>query len=1129
MLNNGLVLELYDFVVSHSKCQIKFLVNVLQRLQGSTQTNDFNVPTYLKRLVDSRKKVRGSKNEDKMTAFLEDQFSLTRKRRIKEPDTPRKKKLRSSLDNATRTLKKVRKEVLTVKLNLAEEEDAKQLFEQKSILLSEEIDHLAKENQELKSELCSLQLQRNAILQEMEDVNRRFKPTSDDLEQYKVRFNEAAKKLEKVETAYGSAKERLSKLDTKNVNRKLKRRDLKIKKLEEQCQHLRGKDKIIEDTMADLDEARLKLTETVKHQEDLLKKINEKQSSHRKQSQKITYLKKRASSLKGTSNIKTNDDWVQQDRINVLRQRIEELETLVSLLQDEEIETFQDGRYTDVVRETIMELLSLNVSMSKVNRVIRLVVKKMSGKNVERMPALGTISQFALEARHLADIEVATAMLEGDSQESLGNCIHGDGTTKYHKKYQNYQVTLPDGTQKSFGIMEMAQGNTDAVMHSFEHRIQELANALGAVDKGDPDRLYKELITSISATMTDQGPTMPQFSDRVESLRRTLLPEVIEHWETLPEEVKTSAAEFGTFYCRMHPLINFAEEINRTLKAFEDICTDGKGTQALFSGESGATRLVRTASKAFHHRGSDKCGVEDSFTAYLEHEYDVKNHLVHYVGNRANIIFEGASALYFHIDHIVNFVGLLPDPNLLLKAVRADAMEKVFRAELKALGIFCKLVTDPLWHIIKTAGNILDLNDTLHHAQTMLQRLKNDASSMLKGEAIFPSVPLEKDVLFDRLFDKESDSEIDVMCIQALELISCAVLLILERQCRDQLPGGRYWKPSKQTTDKYKNVPTTNMVGERDFAQLDLLVRKMPSARTTTLEALVMWANNGTSQWLDSLPPDEKEKYMKSARSHSRELLQMYKKRSAEIRAEKWALLAEKQQKRREKEEKQTQAVISLTNEVVALGGVWTTAEAIKQHIHDLCQSSSHEVVRRAVYSQLQFLQRVVKCSGPSKEHFQLSSKQKQYSLNEMHQHLVEVVETNKIAQKDNPMEPTQDATQIDDPGPSEEERFENFTHQKEAMFRKLKEEKMKRAAVSSKAFLEQFKRDPEQLIGKRIQHLFVVGCEKQWYSGTVVAIEKPNVAKPLHTVYRIDYDEEEEDEKYPLLVDLNKNELVVL
>ncbi|XP_030830480.1 uncharacterized protein LOC105441835 [Strongylocentrotus purpuratus] len=583
----------------------------------------------------------------------------------------------------------------------------------------------------------------------------------------------------------------------------MKRKDEKIKMLEGNRSKLAELEKVTIEVKEDLRETKDKLIETEKECVLLQDEIKAKRDKAKQKGKQAWYYKKRSSSP-GRSKVPMNTSPASEthiSRITVLQRKVQDLEGLLELLQDDDIQTFEGGRYTDEICETIMELLSLNVSMSKVSTVIRLVLRKLAKKDVARMPSIGTISQFALEARHLADIEIAQSMLN-NTTGTLGNCIHGDGTTKYHKKYQNWQVTLPDGTQKSFGLMEMAQGNTDAVMHSFEHKIQELVNALGAVDKGDPDRLYKELITSISATMTDQGPTMPQFSDRVESLRRTLLPEVVEHWETLPEEVQKSASDFGPFYCRMHPLINFAEEINRTLKAFEDICTDGKGTRALFSGESGATRLVRTASKAFHHRGSDKCGIEDSFTAYLEHEYDVKNYLVHYVGNRANIIFEGASALYFHIDHIVNFVGLLPDPNLLLKAVRADAMEKVFRAELKALGIFCKLVTDPLWHIVKTADNILDLNDTLHHAQTMLQRLKNDASSMLQGEAVFPSVPLKKDVLFDRLFDEESDSEIDVMCIQALELICCAVLLILESQCRDQLPGGRYWKPSKQTMDK---------------------------------------------------------------------------------------------------------------------------------------------------------------------------------------------------------------------------------------------------------------------------------------------------------------------------------------
>ena len=49
--------------------------------------------------------------------------------------------------------------------------------------------------------------------------------------------------------------------------------------------------------------------------------------------------------------------------------------------------------------------------------------------------------EILLEARHLTDIELELAMKK-NCPDVLGNCIHGDGTTKYNKKYQNIQVTL---------------------------------------------------------------------------------------------------------------------------------------------------------------------------------------------------------------------------------------------------------------------------------------------------------------------------------------------------------------------------------------------------------------------------------------------------------------------------------------------------------------------------------------------------------------------------------------------------------------------------------------------------------------------------------------------------------------
>ena len=80
------------------------------------------------------------------------------------------------------------------------------------------------------------------------------------------------------------------------------------------------------------------------------------------------------------------------------------------ILQDKEVSSFHDGRYCDDIRETIMELLACNVSMAKVSRVIKMVLSKLGKQTVTKVPSISTISQIAVEARHLADLEVAEAI-----------------------------------------------------------------------------------------------------------------------------------------------------------------------------------------------------------------------------------------------------------------------------------------------------------------------------------------------------------------------------------------------------------------------------------------------------------------------------------------------------------------------------------------------------------------------------------------------------------------------------------------------------------------------------------------------------------------------------------------------
>ena len=134
------------------------------------------------------------------------------------------------------------------------------------------------------------------------------------------------------------------------------------------------------------------------------------------------------------------------------------LEQLVEILKHPVVTTFQDGKYTNDMRECVMALLSLNVSIHKIDQVIKVVLNKLATKDIERLPSAGVKARLMQEALFLGQIQVAEAMLEDVSGDS-GNCLHGDGTSKYHRHFQNFQITTTNGRQLSFGPSEIVSGD----------------------------------------------------------------------------------------------------------------------------------------------------------------------------------------------------------------------------------------------------------------------------------------------------------------------------------------------------------------------------------------------------------------------------------------------------------------------------------------------------------------------------------------------------------------------------------------------------------------------------------------------------------------------------------------------
>ena len=137
------------------------------------------------------------------------------------------------------------------------------------------------------------------------------------------------------------------------------------------------------------------------------------------------------------------------------------------MIKDENITTFEKGKYVDEVQEVIMDLLAMNVSMSKVNEVIRTVLQKLGRKSISRLPSKAVHSHLPVEAKHPADVQLGRAMLEeADPSRVIGNTLQGDGTTKYHRHFQDFEVTTP--YCQTYSIFSLSHAR-DMLINSFSH------------------------------------------------------------------------------------------------------------------------------------------------------------------------------------------------------------------------------------------------------------------------------------------------------------------------------------------------------------------------------------------------------------------------------------------------------------------------------------------------------------------------------------------------------------------------------------------------------------------------------------------------------------------------------------
>ncbi|KAJ8356506.1 hypothetical protein SKAU_G00193000 [Synaphobranchus kaupii] len=783
----------------------------------------------------------------------------------------------------------------------------------------------------------------------------------------------------------------------------------------------------------------------LEEKEELVQMLTQKLSLQDKWKQEKVALQKRLSVMRGNvarARQERHDSKEQAEasiqqlkaELKQMERRERELQAVVDCTERDEVATFENGRYTNEIREVCMTLLTEgNVSIRKLPKVLTTVIKNLTGKVPQRLPSKTLLSsRIMMEARIVA----------------------------------SKQVSLKSGKHLTLGLRQVAGGDAETYLTAFKESIDSLAAAITSAEE-EKSVIVASLVSSIKCLMSDQAAVNGVFNRLLAQFREELLPSIIPEFDSLSTDQQQQLVEMGTFACRMHLLVNMEPAAARALHVLDITLSEGTNPHSLHSEEAGTRRVIRTAAALFTRRGSAVAG-----------------------GTGHN-----ALALYFHWEDATSFLADWPADNDLIKSVRYDIKEPLYRAGCRAMGLIYALLMEPFERILKMPGNILDLNTDLERMLSSLQPLDNELTAKIFGEV--------------------ENAEENAFTQLAIELISAEMLIVLQRQASIQLPGGKHWEPSTPVQQMAKTVPKTNMLGECDMAVLDNLLRSKPSISSHNLETLVMWWQNKPSHYLDSLSPAERTKVLDEARRQVPSFIVSMKEKKASLQMALEEKMAMKIQSKEAKDAALRATKMRLTQDVTKWGGPWS-----KEEVQSRLDEIGSGQWREALLAQIRFQKTVLNSAG-ERHLFQESREKRKYTVEELKRNLMSILEANF------------NVPQIPQPGGlayrSREERQVVVSDCRAKMLFRLKEAERKGKIEQAKSRLEEFSRRPELLVGKRVMHQCRENGNVEWFPATVSGLKEPQEEEDTNTLFNIKYDVCEELWCFPLLKDIKNNDLYLV
>ena len=193
--------------------------------------------------------------------------------------------------------------------------------------------------------------------------------------------------------------------------------------------------------------------------------------------------------------------------------------------------------------------------------------------------------------------------------------------------------------------------------------------------------------------------------------------------------------------------------------------------------------------------------------------------------------------------------------NRLLDSVLKDFKNTAFVSGCRALGLIDKIITSPLWRKLeKSSVSVLDMSSTYCEMKEKFDSWSDDSSLLIEGSArCIQDIDIHDNEVWNELIYSNTT---DTMTQELLQLLFRTFSVTTQRLLVDHLPSGIYHNVmDEKIIEEVASVPTTNVSPD---TILDHFLREKPNAHTVALEAIIMFAHNKTSLWMEQLTYDER-------------------------------------------------------------------------------------------------------------------------------------------------------------------------------------------------------------------------------------------------------------------------------